>query len=115
METATCRDFRQVRIEGTGSVERSIPHYNLDTIISVGYRVKSGVATRFRIWATDRLREYLVRGTAINADRLEQLGLIVSILARSVDELVAGVADVLAGYLPGLTLLHDYGNGQLAG
>ena len=113
MEAATCRDFRQVRTEGSRSVERSIPRYNLDMIISVGYPLKSGVATRFRIWATDRLREHLVRGAAINADRLEQLGLIVSILARSVEELVAGVADVLAGYLPGLTLLRDYDAGQL--
>ncbi|MCY7413844.1 MAG: virulence RhuM family protein [Salinibacterium sp.] len=113
VEAATCRDFRQVRAEGTRSVERSIPHYNLDMIISVGFRVKSGVATRFRIWATDRLRDYVVRGAAINADRLEQLGSIVSILARSVDQLIAGVADVLAGYLPGLTLLRDYDAGQL--
>jgi hypothetical protein len=57
-ETATCRNFRQVQIEGTRSVTREIPHYNLDAIISVGYRVKSAVATRFRIWATQRLCEF---------------------------------------------------------
>jgi len=112
-EAATCRDFRQVRTEGARTVERSIPHYNLDVIISVGYRVKSAVATRFRIWATNRLREYLLQGVAINQERLEQLGSIVRILSRSSDELVAGVADVLAGYLPGLQLLRDYDAGQL--
>ena len=112
-EAATCRDFRQVRTEGARTVERTIPHYNLDVIISVGYRVKSAVATRFRIWATNRLREYLLQGAAINQERLEQLGSVVRILARSADEMVSGVADVLAGYLPGLQLLRDYDAGQL--
>ena len=112
-EAATCRDFRQVRTEGVRTVERTIPHYNLDVIISVGYRVKSAVATRFRIWATNRLREYLLQGAAINQERLEQLGSVVRILARSADEMVSGVADVLAGYLPGLQLLRDYDAGQL--
>lgn len=73
-ESATCRDFRQVRIEGSREVTRSIPHYNLDAIISVGYRVKSSTATRFRIWATERLREYLVKGFTMDDDRLKQLG-----------------------------------------
>lgn len=112
-ETATCRRFRQVRVEGSRHVTRTLPFYNLDAIISVGYRVKSKTATRFRIWATSRLREYLVTGYAINERRLEQLGSIVQILARSTDEVVAGVADVLAGYVPGLTLLRDYDEGSL--
>lgn len=51
-QTATCRKFRQVRNEGTRTVERDIEHYNLDVIISVGYRVKSSQGTQFRIWAT---------------------------------------------------------------
>jgi prophage maintenance system killer protein len=112
-EAATCRDFRQVRTEGTRTVERTIPHYNLDVIISVGYRVRSAVATRFRMWATNRLREYLLQGAAINQERLEQLGSIVRILARATDEMVSGVADVLAGYLPGLQILRDYDAGHL--
>ncbi|SJM62192.1 RhuM family protein [Gulosibacter sp. 10] len=112
-EAATCEDFSQVRQEGARRVTRQIPHYNLDVIISVGYRVKSKVATQFRIWATERLRDYLVQGYAINEQRLEQLGTIVQILARSSDELVAGVADVLAEYLPGLTLLRDYDEGSI--
>lgn len=112
-ETATCRKSRQVRTEGSRQVAREIPFYNLDLIISVGYRVKSKVATQFRIWATERLREYLVEGYAINEQRLEHLGSIVQILARSSDELVSGVADVLAEYLPGLTLLRDYDEGRI--
>ena len=63
-ETATCKDFLQVQIEGTRSVERNQKFYNLDAIISVGYRVKSAVATRFRVWATERLKEYIVKGFA---------------------------------------------------
>ncbi|MEX3505684.1 RhuM family protein [Corynebacterium sp. LK2510] len=110
---ATCRKFRQVRTEGSRKVSREIPHYNLDAIISVGYRVKSTTATQFRIWATQRLREYLVQGYALNQRRLEQLGSIVQILSRSSDEIVAGVADVLAGYLPSLTLLRDYDEGSI--
>ncbi|MHA7861622.1 virulence RhuM family protein [Tessaracoccus sp. Y36] len=73
-QAATCRDIRQVRMEGTREVARSIPHYNLDLIISVGYRVKSAVATRFRIWATERLREYLVKGFVMNDEALKELG-----------------------------------------
>lgn len=110
---ATSKDFLQVRMEGDRRVRRNVVHYNLDAIISVGYRVKSTVATQFRIWATARLRDYLVQGYALNEQRLEQLGSIVRILARSSDELVAGVADVLAEYLPGLTLLRDYDEGRI--
>lgn len=111
---ATCKDFLQVRREGARTVRRTVSHYNLDAVISVGYRVKSKVATQFRIWATERLRDYLVKGYALNEQRLEQLGSIVRILARSSDELVAGVADVLSEYLPGLTLLRDYDAGHIA-
>lgn len=73
-EEATCRDFRQVRLEGTREVSRVIGFYNLDMIISVGYRVKSAVATRFRIWATERLREYLVKGFTMDDERLKGSG-----------------------------------------
>lgn len=73
-EQATCRDFRQVRIEGDREVKRTIPHYNLDLIISVGYRVRSNVATQFRIWATERLREYLVKGFTMDDAKLKNLG-----------------------------------------
>lgn len=71
-EEATCRNFRQVRTEGSREVARELPFYNLDAIISVGYRVKSKIATQFRIWATNRLHDYLVKGYAIHEQRLEQ-------------------------------------------
>ena len=73
-QDATCRDFRQVRQEGQRQVERTIPHYNLDLIISLGYRVKSSVATRFRIWATALLREHLVKGFTMDDGKLKNLG-----------------------------------------
>lgn len=73
-ETATCRKFRQVRKEGARTVARELPHYNLDLIISLGYRVKSGIATRFRQWATARLKEYIVKGFAMDDERLKGLG-----------------------------------------
>lgn len=68
---ATCREFRQVRTEGTREVARNMAFYNLDMTLSVGYRVKSAVATRFRIWATQQLREYIVKGFLLNDDRLK--------------------------------------------
>lgn len=71
---ATVRKFRTVRTEGQRTVERDIVHYNLDVIISVGYRVKSLRGTQFRIWATERLREYLIKGFAMNDDLLKQGG-----------------------------------------
>jgi len=70
-ESATRRNYRQVQIEGDREVQREIEHYNLDVIISVGYRVKSQQGTQFRIWATQRLREYIVKGFALNDDRFK--------------------------------------------
>ncbi len=69
---ATVRKFRTVQTEGNRSVEREIEHFNLDVIISVGYRVKSAQGTQFRIWATQRLREYIIKGFALNDDRFKQ-------------------------------------------
>lgn len=73
-EKATCRKFRQVRQEGNRQVERELIFYNLDAIISVGYRVKSIIATRFRQWATQRLTEYIVKGFTMDDERLKQVG-----------------------------------------
>jgi len=73
-EAATCRKFRQVRTEGSRQVARELPYYNLDMIISLGYRVKSLTATRFRQWATARLKEYMIKGFALDDERLKGHG-----------------------------------------
>ena len=73
-EVSTCRKFRQVRIEGNRQVTRELPFYNLDMIISLGYRVKSLIATQFRRWATERLKEYMIKGFTMDDERLKNLG-----------------------------------------
>ena len=73
-ENSTCRRFRQVRMEGKRQVTRELPFYNLDMIISLGYRVKSSTATHFRKWATERLREYIIKGYTIDDERLKGNG-----------------------------------------
>ena len=70
-EQATCRKIRHVQMEGNREVSREFPFYNLDMIISLGYRIKSQIATQFRIWATQRLKEYLVKGFTLNDERLK--------------------------------------------
>ena len=70
-EAATAEDFSVVRQEGARQVRRNLKHYNLDAIISVGYRVKSHTATRFRQWATQQLREYIVKGYVMDDERLK--------------------------------------------
>lgn len=70
-EVATCKDFLQVQKEGIRMVERKQKFYNLDAIISVGYRIKSHIATKFRQWATLRLREYIVKGFVLDDERLK--------------------------------------------
>lgn len=73
-EEATCQNFRQVRQEGNRMVNRTVPYYNLDMIIALGYRVRSITATRFRQWATLRLKEYITKGFTLDDDRLKKLG-----------------------------------------
>ena len=73
-EESTCRKFRQVRKEGNREVSRELPFYNLDMIISLGYRIKSIIATNFRRWATERLKEYMIKGFTMDDERLKQLG-----------------------------------------
>jgi hypothetical protein len=71
-EAATCKDFLQVQTEGPRQVQRSRRFYNLEAIIAVGYRVKSHRGTQFRRWATERLREYLVKGFTMDDERLKE-------------------------------------------
>jgi len=115
-EIATCKDFLQVRNEGNRTIKRNQKHYNLDAIISVGYRVKSIQATQFRIWATKRLKEYLIHGYTVNEKRLAQKQQEVQTLKdgirilsrafekRSDDEQL----DWLTQFAKGLELLDDY-------
>ena len=71
LESSTCAKIAQVRQEGSREVKRNIDFYNLDMVIAVGYRVNSKQATHFRIWATNVLREYIVKGFALNDDRFK--------------------------------------------
>ncbi len=87
--SATIRKFRIVRQEGNREVARDIDFYNLDMIISMGYRVKSIVATHFRIWATERLKEYIIKGFTMDDDRLKEAGGGVYF-----DELLARIRDI---------------------
>lgn len=71
---STCQNFRQVQKEGKRNVSREIPFYNLDMIISLGYRIKSKIATNFRKWATERLKEYMIKGFTMDDERLKGNG-----------------------------------------
>lgn len=71
---STVAKYATVQIEGNREIERQIEYYNLDVIISVGYRVRSKVATKFRMWATERLKEYMLKGFTLDDERLKNLG-----------------------------------------
>ena len=86
---STVRKFRTVQSEGSRTVEREVDFYNLDVIISVGYRVKSHRGTQFRIWATQRLKEYIVKGFTMNDDLLKQAG-----GGNYFEELLARIRDI---------------------
>jgi len=86
---ATIKKFLTVRREGARNVRRELDFYSLDMIISVGYRIKSAIATRFRIWATERLKEYIIKGFTLDDDRLkEPQG------GRYFEELLARIRDI---------------------
>ncbi len=110
----TCRKFRQVRKEGSREVSREIEHYNLDVIISVGYRVKSIRGTQFRQWATQRLKDYLVRGYALNEKRLQELGWMVQMIEQSGKnesfqlQEAKGLLDILSHYTKSFVLLNQF-------
>ena len=86
----TVKDFLIVQTEGNRQVNRSLDHYNLDVIISVGYRVKSYRGTQFRIWATQRLREYIVKGFTLYDERLKRGG------GNYFDELLTRIREISA-------------------
>jgi hypothetical protein len=96
-KNSTIRNFRIVQTEGSRQVERAVEFYNLDTIISVGYRVKSIRGTQFRIWATKTLKEHLIQGYTINEERLIQTQDKLKELQKTIDFLPT---DTLISCLP---------------
>ena len=73
-EIQTCKDSLQVQKEGSHRVSRTVKMYNLDVVISLGYRINSEIATHFRQWATTRLKEYIVKGFTMDDERLKEMG-----------------------------------------
>ena len=107
--SATSKDFLLVQNEGGRNITRSVNCYNLDAIISVGYRVNSARATQFRIWATSVLKAYLLQGYAVNRERIKQLGQTVEIMKRVANSLdTEQVLDVVKAYSSALDLLDGY-------
>ncbi len=93
---ATYKDFLLVRREGQREVRRAVAYYNLDMIISVGYRIKSQIATRFRIWATQRLKEYMVKGFVMDDERLKNPPVKGAALPDYFDEMLERIRDIRA-------------------
>lgn len=109
----TLAKFAIVQQEGDRTVERQVDHYNLDVVLSVGYRVKSQEGARFRRWANDVLKRYVIAGVATNDARIEQISAMARMLERSENAEVAGIAEILSRYSPALALLDDYDHGTL--
>lgn len=111
----TVAKFATVQKEGDREVERQVEYYNLDVIISVGYRVKSQRGVEFRRWATDVLRRYIVEGRAENEKRLAQLAQVISVMERLPQEIgAAQILEIVKSYAPALDLLDDYDHQRLA-
>lgn len=122
---STWRDFRQVQKEGEREVSRKVSVYNLDVIISVGYRVKSQVGIEFRKWATQRLKEYLLRGYSVNKELLkkEQSKVVslqkeISVLNEELFEtqktLTDGFLSIISNYSKSFELLEKYDKDNLS-
>lgn len=125
-KAATVANFATVQKEGEREVKRNVEHYNLDVIISVGYRVKSKQGTQFRIWANKVLKEYLIKGFALNQKKLEtserqllnlkqSLSVLEQIIQRkelNADE-ATGLLKVIAEYAHALDLLDQYDHQKL--
>lgn len=118
-EKQTCAKIAQVQKEGQKSVRREILHYNLDVIISLGYRINSKKGTQFRQWATQRLKEHLVNGYTINEKRLAQLEQAVKLvqLTGEAKELSAteakGLLEIITNYTQSFILLNRFDSNEL--
>ena len=109
LDNSTVANFATVQMEGGREVERNIEHYNLDMIISVGYRVKSTRGVQFRKWANSILKQYIIQGYAVNANRMNQLGEVIRIMKRTENSLDAKqVLSAIEKYSLALDLLDDY-------
>jgi hypothetical protein len=95
-EKATCKDYLQVRREGTREVKRAVKHYSLDAILAVGYRVRSPRGTQFRRWATERLSEYLIKGFTMDDERLKNPPVPGAGVPDYFDELLERIRDIRA-------------------
>lgn len=111
-QNSTCAKFAQLQNEGNRSVERIFDYYNLDMIISVGYRVKSQRGIAFRKWTSSILKEYIFQGYAINDKRLKVLNKVVEIQSNIIADVLEldskEVFDVIQKYTQALELLDDY-------
>ena len=122
-EAATCAKFAQVQIEGGREISRAVDHFNLDAVISVGYRVKSKRGVHFRQWATGVLREHLVKGFTVNhrrlADNSKELAAAIELVRRTADaqqltrDQGRGLVDVITRYTRTYLLLQQYDEGSL--
>ncbi len=115
---ATVSKMEIVQEEGKREVKRKIDYYNLDAILSVGYRVNSSRATQFRIWATQRLKEHLVQGYTINKKRLEQLQQTVELIQKTAANETTlneakGLLDIITHYTQSFVLLNQYDSNSI--
>jgi death-on-curing family protein len=116
---ATVKESLTVQKEGKRTVKRKIEYYNLDVIISVGYRVKSIRGTQFRQWATQRLKDYLVQGYAVNQKRLEQLQQTIQLISRGGNtetlqlQEAKGLLEIIGSYTNSFVLLNRYDTNNL--
>lgn len=106
---ATVANFATVQFEGEREVEREIEYFNLDMIISVGYRVKSKRGVEFRKWANYALKDYIIKGYAVNEKRLDQLNEVIRIMKRAENVLdTKQILSVIEKYNTALDMLDDY-------
>jgi len=115
---ATVSKMEIVQQEGKRQVVRTIEHYNLDVILSVGYRVNSSKATQFRIWATQRLKEHLVNGYSLNQKRLDELNRTVKLIQNSISndtnlEEAKGLLEIISQYTQSFVLLNQYDSNSI--
>ena len=109
IDNSTVAKFATVQIEGEREVERNIEYYSLDVIISVGYRVKSKRGVEFRRWANSVLKQYILKGYAVNDNRIKQLGEVIRIMKRTENELDSKqMLSVIEKYSNALDLLDSY-------